>query len=316
MAVSGSYDFTLNRDQIISAALRVLRVLGQGQTADSDHITNGSQALNLMLKSWAMDGLNLWLNQEVVLHLAEDAQTYKLGAEASTSADWADIDDAGYTQLSADSAANDTTLEVDSDDNIADGDNIGIELDDGSLEWTTVNGSPASDVVTITTGLTSAAATDNYVFHYTNKAQRPTDILEARLRDTDDNDEPIEIHRSRREFMAITDKTSTGDCMDIFYDPQITEGILYTWPVCDDVTKRIVMTIARVINDMDASANNFDLPNECLNAVKYCLAVEMAPEMGVALFSGKGADIMAKANQEYDKLKRHYANKEPIYFQP
>jgi len=36
----------------------------------------------------------------------------------------------------------------------------------GALSWTTVSGTPSSDVVTLTTALTGAAAVDNYVFTY------------------------------------------------------------------------------------------------------------------------------------------------------
>ena len=309
MATSGSTDFTLTRDNIITAALRKLRVVDPNQTANANDITTGAQILNLMVKAWQMDGVSMWLNQEAVLHLAEDGQTYDLG---STGDNFCALTDAGKTQLSAASAASDTTLEVDSDGNAADGDYIGIELDDGSLEWTTINGTPASDVITITTGLTSAAAIDNYVFYYTTKLTRPVEILEARIRDVDNNDEPLNVVRSIEEFMSITDKTSSGDATDIYLIPTITNSKLYVWPVCDDVTKRIVMTIRRVIEDFDAAANNADIPVECLDAVIWNLALKMAPEY--TKFTPP--DIKENAMISYDIMKRFYKNKEPIQFHP
>ena len=116
---SGSTDFNLNRDQIISAALRKLRVLDPNQTANANDITTGAQALNLMIKAWQMDGISMWLNQEAVLHLEEDGQWYDLGSAGDN---FCTLADAGKSQLAAASAASDTTLTVDSDGDAADGD--------------------------------------------------------------------------------------------------------------------------------------------------------------------------------------------------
>ncbi len=62
MTTSGSTNFTRNRDQIIWAALRRLRVLDAGETAEAGDITTGSEVLNLMIKAWALKGINLWLS--------------------------------------------------------------------------------------------------------------------------------------------------------------------------------------------------------------------------------------------------------------
>ena len=309
MAVSGSTDFTLNRDGIITAGLQKLRLVGAGQSARSNDITLGASILNLLIKELQMKGVGIWLDQEVVLHLTEDAQSYTLGPSG---VNCSPADDIGSTQLAAASAANDTTLTVDSITDIADSDNIGIELDDGSLEWTTVSGTPTGTTVTIATGVTSAAGIDNYVFHYTSKITRPLEILEARLRDTNNNDIPIFIHQDRDSFMSITDKTATGDCTDVYYDPQITNGVLYTWPTCDDVQKRIYMTIRRVINDFDAQANNFDGPVECLGALVDMLALKMSPYFQ----KEPSAQIVAESQEGLRVLKSFYGKKKDVQFSP
>jgi len=313
MATSGSTDFSMNRNDLISAALRKLRRLDPHQTAKPLDITTGAQILNVMLKSWQMDDVMMWVIQEAVLHLEEDGQTYDLGPSGDH---FCSLAEAGKTQLSADSAASDTTLEVDSITGIADGDYIGIELDSGALEWTTVNGAPAGSTVTITTGVTSAASEDNYVFHYTNKMSRPLEIIEARIRDVDDNDEPLEIDTSLKEFMRITDKTSTGDAQELHLIPTITNSKLFVWPVCDNVTKRIVMTVKRVIEDFDASGDDADFPPEAYNAVIWNLAVELAAEYGVSLAGKMGANLMSKADETYIKLKRFYRSRENVQIMP
>ena len=181
-----------------------------------------------------------------------------------------------------------------------------------------MNGDPAADVLTLTAVLTGAAAVDNWVFTYTTKISRPLKITEARVRDTDDVDTPLNIEISRNQFMSQTDKGSTGRVMDIHYNPDITDGQLYIWPVCGtgDITDRIVMTIQRVIEDFDAAANNFDGPPEALAALTWGLAVEIAPEYGVDLTSGKGAAVPAMADKYYRLLKKFYRNYDPVYMRP
>jgi hypothetical protein len=60
MATSGTYAFTINRDEVISAALRTLGAYGSADTIPPADITNCAQALNIMVKSWITKGLPLW----------------------------------------------------------------------------------------------------------------------------------------------------------------------------------------------------------------------------------------------------------------
>ena len=58
--LSNSFDFTLNRNALITRALRMISVVSASQTPTQSEITDGSEALNLLLKSWQADGLQLW----------------------------------------------------------------------------------------------------------------------------------------------------------------------------------------------------------------------------------------------------------------
>lgn len=60
MATSGSYDFTVNTTQIVTRALQILGVLPGGTSATGDQLTDATLHLNLMLKSWQNDGMQLW----------------------------------------------------------------------------------------------------------------------------------------------------------------------------------------------------------------------------------------------------------------
>jgi hypothetical protein len=62
------------------------------------------------------------------------------------------------TTLSVAAVATDTTITVASATGIASGDTIAILLDDETTHFTTVNGAPAGNVVTLTVAMPGAAA--------------------------------------------------------------------------------------------------------------------------------------------------------------
>jgi hypothetical protein len=67
------------------------------------------------------------------------------------------------TSLAADGVASTLTLNVTTVTGITSGDIIGIQLDDGKAHWTTVNGTPVGNVVTLAVALQSAAAINSRV---------------------------------------------------------------------------------------------------------------------------------------------------------
>lgn len=311
MTTSGSTDYTRTALQVVGAALRKLRVLAAGATATGGDLTDGLEALNLMLKAWQLDDITLWCLTEAVLHLEKDGQTYTLGPSGDH---FCAASDAVKTELTAAVAAGGVALTVTSNTGIVNADAVGVELDDGTLHWSTQNGAPAGATdLTLAAGLTSAASAGAVVFAYTSKIARPIEILEARLRDVDDNDTPLDIDRSSVAYMQRhTDKTATGDVRRISIVPTIGGLTLYTWPACDDVTTRIFCTVQRVIEDLDASGNTLDLPAECLEAVIFNLSVRLGPEFRVAVPD----DVKAFAAYGYEMIRSRYASKDPVQFRP
>ena len=65
MALSNSFDFTLNRDALITRALKMIGAISSAQTPTTSEMSDGSLALNLMLKAWQADGLQLWTVTQV-----------------------------------------------------------------------------------------------------------------------------------------------------------------------------------------------------------------------------------------------------------
>jgi hypothetical protein len=80
MATSGSTLFELTRNQIIEAALRKLTVLAKGQSADTEDLTNGTQALNVVLaRLMVVSGMPLWARKEYEFSPTTNTATYRIG---------------------------------------------------------------------------------------------------------------------------------------------------------------------------------------------------------------------------------------------
>lgn len=76
MATSNSTDFNVTRDQLIAGALRIVGAIAQGETATADMVSNASEALNMLAKSWQADGMPLWVMREYSLTLVDGTNTY------------------------------------------------------------------------------------------------------------------------------------------------------------------------------------------------------------------------------------------------
>jgi hypothetical protein len=74
-----SSTFTVNRDQIITLALRKLGVLELGSVPDSETVANASLALNLYVKQMETEGLKLWTVNQLVLPLVNNQTVYSIG---------------------------------------------------------------------------------------------------------------------------------------------------------------------------------------------------------------------------------------------
>lgn len=78
MATSGTYAFTVTRDDIIGAALRSLGAFGVADTIPPADISNCAQALNIMVKTWVMKGLPLWCVETFGTPMIVGQMTYDL----------------------------------------------------------------------------------------------------------------------------------------------------------------------------------------------------------------------------------------------
>jgi len=280
MARSGSYDFTVTRDNIIEGALRLLGFLGEAQSPTSDQLTQCGRALNLMIRAWQAKGIALWKNIECVLFVQADQVKYRLGSTMqSTYGDYACLfTDYVQTTISADEAAAQTTISATSETGVTNGDFLGVETDNGDIHWSTQNGVPAGSGLTLATGLDYAASAGNYIYSgFAAIIQRPLEIVQAWRRTSDENDTPIDVI-SVDEYRRLTTKTNEADPTTIAPEYLLDDMNVYLWPEPNDMKTRIHLVLKYMFEDFDAEANNPDFPVEWHEAIQYNLAIRLAAE--------------------------------------
>lgn len=268
---------TATAQDIVNAALRLIGEIDANQPVDAKATQDALQALNYMIKSWQNQGLHLWTKTEGILFLDVGKTDYLLGPSGDEATN---VDELVTTDISIAGVATDTTVNVDSTVGMTVADTIGIRLDDGTRQWSTISTIPDGFSVTIPgPGLTSATAIDSSVFTFTSILDRPTRLLQLRRDKLGNTDEEIEAEQwSREEYFAQPNKTSQGTINNWYYSPQLTDGRLYLWQTANDVDQVAKFTYERPLEITLDTSESPDFPAEWFRTLKYNLAVDIAPE--------------------------------------
>jgi hypothetical protein len=284
MSTSGSYDFTLNRDAIITLAYQLINVYDLDGTVSATDTTFASKILNGMCKLWVTQGVPLWKRRIAYIFAEKNESKYEVG-----SASGADHCTNSYvsTTLSAAEASGQTILSITSTTGMTAGDYIGIELDDGTRHWTTIVTVDSSTQVTITTATTDDAASGNTVLTYTSKINRPLRILRGTVINLDSSTltESSMSPISYDEYFDISIKSTAGDPSQFYYDRLISNAIphtgsLYVYPRPNNVNRIIAVTYLDSVQDFDSASDNADFPQEWLYPLAFNLACELAYPFG------------------------------------
>lgn len=79
MATSGTTSWSLNRDQVITAALRKLGVIPSGGIASINQTNDAADTLNALVKTLQADGMPLWKVATTSFTTSQDQSTYSVG---------------------------------------------------------------------------------------------------------------------------------------------------------------------------------------------------------------------------------------------
>lgn len=108
---------------------------------------------------------------------------------------------------------------------------------------------------------------------------RPLRILQAFIRDSSGKDTELTIV-SRYEYNTQGQKTQQSQPNQLYYDPQLNNGIITVYGVPFDATSTIHLIYQRPVQDFNIGADNPDFPQEAFLMLKWSLIDEVALEYG------------------------------------
>lgn len=311
MASSGSYNFTVNRNQIIETAGLMAGIKGIGRVLSAEDTDLAARLLNLIVKQWMgkadfAPGLKVWTRQRAYLFPELNEHEYTLGpsGDHATSTYY-------QTTLDANEAIGQTTLSVSSTTNMTVSDNIGIRCNDGSIHWSTISSFVAGDTVTIADALTVAADSGATVYWYTSKIMLPLHILSIRRMDTSSNETPLDP-MTLEEYETIGNKTNDGNPSRYLYERGITNGKLFLDLEINDTTEIYLLTFLRPVQDFDAATDTPDYPQEWERPLVGQLSIDWATAAGKPVTM----EMVAYRDQALSIAANVDPDNEVVYFQP
>lgn len=241
MALSGSYDWTLDRDEVIAQALEDLQVIKPGDTPTADQLTAGGRRLNGIVKRLQNDDIYLWTREEVT-------QTFTT-SEAVTS--------------------NSTTYRCIKGHTSSATDEPGVGAD-WSTYWV--------EDTTATSGGAWVTATGYASIGDFTVAADTIGIENAFIRDGE-SDYSVEII-SMKEYRGILTKSNEGRPNRMVFDRQLTP-VVYTYYQSDSTDYVLHYARVRKMQDFDAGSDNFDGPVSWLPLLVKLLAYDFCGTYGI-----------------------------------
>lgn len=331
MATSGTITYRTTRNEIVKGALRLIGGYDFENTSgpSTNQLSFGSEALNLMVKEWAKRGLQLWERRYAVIFPQLNQSVFTIGSPGPAG-DHAcfttPLNVAGFVQttLTTSSSSGAFTIAVDSLTSsytagvsavtITDGYYIGVQQDDGTLLWSTVNGAPSGLTVTMDDALTDNAASGNIVYCYQTKLIRPLRISDAFIRQVGTNDVPVSII-PRENYNRFGQKTASNSTpSQLYYDNQENTGYIYLYPGFSQVNQVLYIEMQKPIDDLTASDQDYDLPQEWGSVLKYKLAIALAPEYEVSTEKFKQLKILA--DEAYTSVSNWDQEDDSVFLSP
>lgn len=275
MPTSGSINYATSTQEIVTEALELLGVLGEGQSYNTDQYTSAKRTLNSMTKMWQADGLNLFAVQKLYLFPNLGQPYYDL---VSTSQDL--ITSAfGLRFVDGDFVETDTVITLDDASDASIGFYIGVQTSGTELFWTTISNISSNDV-TLSEPLPADVDDGAKVFYFQTVTNRPMRILEAYIHKNSGGAEvPLE-QLSRVDYYSLSNKSTSGQITQYYYDPQVGTGRLYVWPTGSNELDYLVLLVQRTLEDFDNSTDEPDYPQEWYMPLAYNLALAIAPKYG------------------------------------
>lgn len=294
MSTTGTYTFTVTRNTVIRNAMLNIGKIGDTEVPTINEITDCSVFLNMLIKQRQgrqdfANGIKMWTRARGDLVLSTQKGSYVLstsgdnwmgGVTTSLSSDWPNYN---LSLTSGASPASINTLSLglntytgqsaNSITGFTVGDFVVVQLGNGDIFSSTCQSlNLVSGTVTLAANLPSAVNAGAMVWNYTVKQQPPLEIQTCILRDSQQNDTPIN-YMTLEIYEALPTKVQPSyisDPTSIYYEPQLTNGALRSGVLyldvsgAQDVTKILHIVGLRPVQDCLNPNDNVDFPQEHL----------------------------------------------------
>ena len=159
-----------------------------------------------------------------------------------------------------------------------------------------------------------AAYQSNYMFAQANADVTnfiPERIIQAYV--TPQSNHDVEVTPiSMQEYWFLANKKATGMPNQVAYNFQNDYGMLYVWPIPAVNTYHLTIVYQKAYDDLDTTTDIPDFPQRWFEALKWNLAVRLAPEFGKAL----SPEIAALAQKSLENALDAGYEDASIFFAP
>jgi hypothetical protein len=176
-----------------------------------------------------------------------------------------------------------------------------------------------SGQTTYTLGGSGSALMYNSLAPTTPITDKPLKVIQGFYRNITSTpviDTPVMIV-SKQEYNVLGSKFSTGTANTVFYDPRKLNGILYVYltPDSNSQTNLELHIVAQMpLDDVSASSDVPDFPNEWMNCLVWNLTDQLALEYGVPMNARQ--EIAIRAGAYKTQLSDWDVEASSTFFQP
>ena len=257
---------------LIRDALRAATISGISLPVQSEDFAQGESALNDILMSLQTEQIHVWAQTEALIPLNPDQTKYVFGTDHIFT---------NYVYTTADAAiATATALTVVSTTGMTTGDFIGVELADGTRQWTTLTVTGAT-TLTLAAALTGDVDDLSSIYTYTTATDQPVRIDSVRYADAYTSDEISTSMVARDEYFNQPSKTTSGAVNTWYFQRNLDFGHLYVWPIADNCKRLLRITFIKPQYIPEDQSEDVLIPPEWYVALKFKLAADLAMSYGV-----------------------------------
>lgn len=268
---TGAYAKTAG--DLIREALRAATISGIALQVDPADFATAHSALNDILGNLQTKQIHIWSESEALLPLNPNQQTYSLSDDPFFSS---------YAATTASAAlAGATSISVVSTIGMSATDKIGIELSDGTRQWSVIDSVDSLTGLVMIEALTADVPEGATVYTYAAPEDQPVRITSVRYADSLDADEISTTQVSRDEYYNQPTKSATGAVNTWYFSRQLQNGLLSIWPVADSCRRLLRFTFIRPQYIPEDQTDDMQVPPEWYLPLKWLLAADLALTYGV-----------------------------------